>query len=213
MNNAASINTTLAHLHRHRMVAIIRGAQPADVLAMVNALYAGGIRAVEITLNSANAIDVIREVAAAVSSSMLVGAGTVLNAASALAALDAGAQFIIAPSFDIETISVTKARNAVSIPGAYTPTEILKAYEAGADIVKVFPASNPQYIRDIRGPLAHIPLMPTGGVNLSNIRSFMDAGAVAAGVGSALTDTSQPVTSQFLAALTERAAAFVKAIN
>ena len=101
----------------------------------------------------------------------------------------------------------------VSIPGAYTATEILKAYEAGADIVKVFPAPNPQYIKDIRGPLSHIPLMPTGGVNIYNIRAFQEAGAVAFGVGSALVDHRQPVTKEWLLTLTNNAAAFVQAIG
>jgi 2-dehydro-3-deoxyphosphogluconate aldolase/(4S)-4-hydroxy-2-oxoglutarate aldolase len=205
--------TVLKRLTNYKIVAIIRGAQPGHVLDIVNALHAGGICAVEITLNSDNALQVIKEVAAAVKDSMLVGAGTVLNASAALAAIDAGAQFIISPSFDVETISVTKARNIVSIPGAYTPTEILKAHEAGADIVKVFPASGPQYIKDIRGPLSHIPLMPTGGVNISNIQAFQEAGAVAFGIGSSLVDSKQPVNKAYLATLAANAAAFVKAIS
>jgi 2-dehydro-3-deoxyphosphogluconate aldolase / (4S)-4-hydroxy-2-oxoglutarate aldolase len=205
--------TVLNLLFKHKIVAIIRGAQPGHVIDIVQALQAGGVYAVEITLNSTDALRVISKVAAAVKDTMLVGAGTVLNASSALAAIEAGAQFIISPSFDADTISVTKARNIVSIPGAYTATEILKAHEAGADIVKVFPAQGPQYIKDIRGPLSHIPLMPTGGVNISNIGAFRDAGAVAFGVGSALVDSSQPVTSHYLATLASSAAAFVKAIS
>jgi 2-dehydro-3-deoxyphosphogluconate aldolase / (4S)-4-hydroxy-2-oxoglutarate aldolase len=200
-------------LTKHKIVAIIRGALPGDVLGIVHALYAGGIYAVEITLNSAYALQVIRDVADDVKDSMLIGAGTVLNASSALAAIDAGAQFIISPSFDAKTISVTKKRGVVSIPGAFTATEILKAYEAGADIVKVFPASGPQYIKDIRGPLSHIPMMPTGGVNISNIREFRDAGAVAFGIGSSLVDSKQAITKDYLAQLTINAAAFVKAIS
>lgn len=198
---------------QHKIVAIIRGARPGDVMDIVNAIRAGGICAVEITLNSADALSLIKDIAAAMSNTMLVGAGTVLNAGSARAAVDAGAQFIISPSLDIETISVTKKMGIVSIPGAYTATEIVKAYEAGADIVKVFPASSPQYIRDIRGPLSHIPLMPTGGVNLSNIKAFQQAGSVAFGIGSALVDSKQAVTKDYLAQLTTIAAAFVKAIS
>jgi len=198
---------------KHKIVAIIRGAQPGDVLDIVNALNNGGIHAVEITLNSAYALQVIKDVADAVKDTMIVGAGTVLNASSALAAIDAGAQFIISPSFDIETINTTKNRGVVSIPGSYTATEILKAYDAGADIIKVFPASNPQYIKDIRGPLSHIPLMPTGGVNISNIAAFQDAGAVAFGIGSSLVDGKQKVTKEYLSFITIRAAEFVKAIS
>jgi 2-dehydro-3-deoxyphosphogluconate aldolase / (4S)-4-hydroxy-2-oxoglutarate aldolase len=205
--------TVLNLLYKHKIVAIIRGAQPVDVLNIVHALQAGGIYAVEITLNSAYALQVIKDVTDAVKDSMLVGAGTVLNASSASAAIDAGAQFIISPSFDKETISITKAQGVVSIPGAYTATEILQAYEAGADIVKVFPASSPQYISDLRGPLSHIPMMPTGGVNISNIKAFSNAGAVAFGVGSALVDSKETVTEEYLAKLTSRAAEFVRAIG
>lgn len=200
-------------LRQHKIVAIIRGAKPADVMNIADALYRGGIRAVEVTLNSENALDLINKLSGNAGAQMLVGAGTVLNKAAALAAIDAGAQFIISPSLDIDTISITKAKGVVSIPGAYTATEIVKAYDAGADIVKVFPAQSAQYIKDLRGPLSHIPLMPTGGVNLSNIRAFSNAGAVAFGVGSALVDSSKPVNGAYLAALTENALAFVQAIQ
>ncbi len=205
--------TVLSLLTRHTTVAIIRGARPADVIPIVQALQAGGIFAVEITLNSDNALQLIEQLAAAATGHLIVGAGTVLNAGAAQAAMDAGAQFIISPSFDPETIRVTKARGIVSIPGAFTPTEILKAYEAGADIVKVFPASSPQYIKDIRGPLSHIPLMPTGGVNLSNIKAFKDTGAVAFGIGTALVNSSEQVTAAYLAKLTQTAAGFAAAVR
>jgi 2-dehydro-3-deoxyphosphogluconate aldolase / (4S)-4-hydroxy-2-oxoglutarate aldolase len=205
--------TVLSLLQQYKIVAIIRGAKPADVENIVDALYQGGIRAVEVTLNSENALDLISRLSVRVKGQMLVGAGTVLNTAAALAAIDAGAQFIISPSLDIDTISVTKAQGIVSIPGAYTATEIVKAHEAGADIVKVFPAQSAQYIKDLRGPLSHIPLMPTGGVNVSNIRAFRDAGAVAFGVGGALVDSSQSVTAAYLAALVEKARAFVQAVE
>jgi len=202
-----------ALLLQHQIVAILRGARPADTLHIIHALQAGGIVAVEITLNSDNALQLIKEVKAAVKDNMLVGAGTVLNADAALAAIEAGAQFIISPSFDAETIRVTKAKDVVSIPGAYTATEIVAAHQAGADIVKVFPASSPQYIKDLRGPLSHIPLMPTGGVNLDNIKAFRDAGAVAFGIGSALVNSRQAVSADYLIALTKTAAAFVQALT
>jgi len=198
---------------QHKIVAIIRGARPDDVMDIVHALHAGGIRAVEITLNSDNALALIKKLSVAMGNSMLVGAGTVLNAASAIAAIDAGAQFIISPSLDTETISVTKKLGLMSIPGAYTATEIVKAHEAGADIVKVFPASSPQYIKDIRGPLSHIPLMPTGGVTISNIGAFQQAGGVAFGIGSSLVDGKETVTKDYLEKLASTAAAFVKAVD
>lgn len=204
---------TASQLSKQTIVAILRGAAPAVTLDIVRALHAGGIYAVEITLNSDNALGVIKQVSTSMGSTMLVGAGTVLNATEALAAIDNGAQFIISPSFDPATIHVTKAQGAVSIPGAYTATEIVNAYNAGADIVKVFPASNPQYIKDLRAPLAHIPMMPTGGVNVANIHAFRDAGAIAFGIGSALVDSKQPVTDAWLASLTEKARALQHAIS
>ena len=205
--------TVLSLLQQYKIVAIIRGAKPADVINIVDALYQGGIRAVEVTLNSENALGLISKLRGSVKDQMLVGAGTVLNKTAALAAIDAGAQFIISPSLDIDTISVTKAQGIVSIPGAYTATEIVKAHDAGADIVKVFPAQSAQYIKDLRGPLSHIPLIPTGGVNVSNIRAFRDAGAVAFGVGGALVDSSQTVNDAYLAALVQKARAFVEAVE
>jgi len=203
----------LNQLKQHKIVAIIRGANPNDVMDIVYALQAGGIHAVEITLNSENALELIKSVFSKVKEGMLVGAGTVLNTTAAHAAMDAGAQFIISPSLDTDTIRVTKERGIVSIPGAYTATEIVKAHAAGADIVKVFPASSPQYIKDIGGPLSHIPLMPTGGVNVSNIRAFQQAGAVAFGIGSALVSSHEPVNDLYLKKLTASAAAFVQAIS
>jgi 2-dehydro-3-deoxyphosphogluconate aldolase/(4S)-4-hydroxy-2-oxoglutarate aldolase len=144
---------------------------------------------------------------------MLIGAGTVLDAPAAKQAIEAGAEFIVAPSVDIPTIQLTKEMGRVSIPGAFTATEIVLAHKAGADIVKVFPASNPQYIKDLRGPLGHIPMMPTGGVNLQNIRAFHQAGAVAFGIGSALVDAQQMPTPEYLEQLVAKAASFVSALG
>ena len=204
--------TILSQLLQYKIIAIIRGAQPADVLPIVQALYDGGIRAVEITLNSKDAIQAINKVSTHLKDKMLVGAGTVLDAASASAAIEAGAQFIIAPSVDIETIQLTKQKGKLSIPGAFTATEIVTAYKAGADLIKVFPASNPQYIKDLMGPLSHIPMMPTGGVNLHNIADFKKAGAVAFGIGSSLVDTKQAITKTYLEQLTSKAKQFVQAV-
>lgn len=204
--------TVLSQLLEHKIIAIIRGAQPADVLPIVQALYNGGIKAVEITLNSPNAIQVINEIFDQQKDKMLVGAGTVLDAASASEAIDAGAQFIISPSVDIETIQLTKQKGKVSIPGAYTATEIVTAYKAGGDLIKVFPASNPQYIKDLMGPLSHIPMIPTGGINLDNIRDFKKAGGVAFGIGSSLVDTKRAITKTYLDQLTAMAKQFVEAV-
>lgn len=205
---------SLQHIIENKIVAIIRGAQPEDVNKIANALYEGGVKTIEVTLNSPNAIEVIRDLAHNLQEKILVGAGTVLDASSAKACIEAGARFIISPIVDVDTIKTTKELGAVSIPGAYTATEIVLAFSSGADIIKVFPASvGPDYIKDLRGPLSHIPLMPTGGVQLQNIREFKKAGAVAFGIGSALVDSKQAVTDEYLKALSAKARQFIEAVS
>ncbi len=206
--------TTLEQILEHKIVAILRGCDPANIVEISQALYEGGIRLLEITLNSPGALDAIQQVAAQFGDRMVIGAGTVLTVEEVKAAVTAGARFILSPSLDVEVIRFTRDLGAVSVPGAFTATEILTAYRAGANIVKVFPASvGPAYFRDIRGPLPQIQLMPTGGVSMDNIRDFQKAGAVAFGVGSALVPASQGVTVEELAALTARAAGYVEAIK
>ncbi len=203
---------TLNQILENKIVAIIRGAQPDDVIKIAEALYEGGVKALEVTLNSPDALMVIETLSKKMEKELLIGAGTVLNALSAQSALSAGARFIISPNLDRETIQVTKESGAVSIPGAFTATEIVSAYQYGGDIIKVFPASDASYIKAIRGPLPHIPLMPTGGVNLENIQAFQKAGAVAFGIGSALVNTREEVTTEYLQQLTAKAKRFVQAV-
>ncbi len=206
--------TTLEQILEHKIVAILRGCKPANIVEISQALYDGGIRLLEITLNSPGALDAIQQVAAQFGDRMVIGAGTVLTVEEVKAAVTAGARFILSPSLDVEVIRVTRDLGAVSVPGAFTATEILTAYRAGANIVKVFPASvGPAYFRDIRGPLPQIQLMPTGGVSMDNIRDFQKAGAVAFGVGSALVPASQGVTVEELRELMARAAGYVEAIR
>jgi 2-dehydro-3-deoxyphosphogluconate aldolase/(4S)-4-hydroxy-2-oxoglutarate aldolase len=204
----------LAHILEHKVVAIVRGANPPDLLRIAQALHAGGVRMMEITLNSPGALASIEEISRAMEGKLLVGAGTVLDPETARAALLAGAKYIISPTLNKKTIRMAKRYGAVSIPGAYTATEILKAYEYGGDIIKVFPAgaSGASYFKDIAGPLPHIPLMPTGGVSLDNIKSFAEAKAAAFGLGSSLVDTKRTVTEEYLTKLTEKARAFVQAV-
>jgi 2-dehydro-3-deoxyphosphogluconate aldolase/(4S)-4-hydroxy-2-oxoglutarate aldolase len=205
--------TPLSHIIENKLVAIIRGANPSDLMKIAEALHAGGIRTMEITLNSPGALASIEELAAGMAGRMLIGAGTVLDPETARGALLAGAQFIISPTLNKKTIRMTKRYGAVSIPGAFTTTEILKAYEHGGDIIKVFPASvGPKYFKDIAGPVPFIPLMPTGGVSQANIRDFQEAGAVAFGLGSSLVDAKQNVTDEYLQQLTDKARAFVQAV-
>lgn len=206
--------TILSQILKYKIVAIIRGAKPDDVLELAKALSEGGVKLLEVTLNSPDALSSISQLSTHMNTQLLVGAGTVLDADMAKAAMNAGAQFIISPSLDIETIRATKQGGAISIPGAFSATEILAAHKNGGDIIKVFPASiGPGYLKDLRGPFPHIPLMPTGGVNLGNIREFQQAGAVAFGVGSALIDVPQKITDEYLKRLTEKAKQYVEAIT
>jgi 2-dehydro-3-deoxyphosphogluconate aldolase/(4S)-4-hydroxy-2-oxoglutarate aldolase len=197
---------------KSKIIAILRGADPADALKIIQSLGEGGIVLAEITMNSPGALRVIGEATKKHGDKLIIGAGTVLDAATAKDAISAGAKFIISPSVNTEVIETTKKYGAVSIPGAFTATEIVTAWSAGGDIIKVFPAPGVQYIKDIRGPLSHIPLMPTGGVNLENILAFFKAGAVAAGIGSALADTKQKITAEYLQTLKNKAEKFVEII-
>lgn len=205
--------TTLEKLLHHQIVAIVRGARPEDVIPIGYALLKGGVVLMEVTINSPDAIEVISRLSKEMGNNMLIGAGTVLDAATAKLAVEGGAKFIISPIVNIDTIKMTRDLGAVSIPGAFTPTEIHTAFINGGQIIKVFPASaGPGYIKDIRGPLPHIPLMPTGGVQLENIHAFKRAGAVAFGIATALVDTSVPATTAYLDALTANAKKYVAAI-
>lgn len=206
--------TTLPAILDKKIVAIIRGADPKHVLDIAQALYNGGVTIIEVTMNSKEPLRSIAAINETMGNKILVGAGSVLDRHMAKAAIEAGSKFIISPSLDIETIKTTKNLGAVSIPGAFTPTEIVTAFSNGADIVKVFPASiGVQYFADLRGPLPHIPLMPTGGISLDNIQAFQKAGAVAFGIGSALVNTKQEVTDEYLLLLTKLAEKFVSAIS
>jgi 2-dehydro-3-deoxyphosphogluconate aldolase/(4S)-4-hydroxy-2-oxoglutarate aldolase len=203
----------LSRILQNKIVAILRAVEPKNVMPVVQALYEGGVRNIEITLNSENAFELINELSVTMKDKMLIGAGTVLDVPSAEIAIAHGAQFIISPSVNVDVIKFVKKKKLVSIPGAFTATEIVTAHNEGADIIKVFPAISPQYIKDLRGPLSHIPLMPTGGINIDNISAFQKAGAVAFGIGSALVDSSQQITEQALKELSKKANEFIKAVN
>ena len=200
----------LPQILEHKIVAIIRGADPNDVLRIAEALHDGGIKILEVTFNSPDAMGVIKLLSSKMGNDLLIGMGTVLDAETARQAINNGAKFIISPSFNSETIQATKELGAVSIPGAFTPTEIVNAFNSGGEIIKVFPASsNVNYIKEIRAPLPFIPLMPTGGITLDNIKDFQKAGAVAFGIGTALVNTREKVTDEYLEKLTVIANEFV----
>ena len=182
--------TTARRLEQLGVVAVIRLKDPDKVRAVVDALAAGGVRALEVTMTVPRAVDIIRELTPTMPDGFLLGAGTVTDARTAHAVIDAGASYIVSPVFRVEVIAASHERDVPAIPGCFTPTEILAAHEAGADIIKVFPATalGPQYIKDVRAPLPQVKLMPTGGVTLDNAGDWIRAGAVAVGVGSALVD-------------------------
>lgn len=179
-----------AHIESLGVVAVIRMKDPAKLRAAVDAMAAGGVRALEVTMTVPRAVEMIRELAPTLPAGFLLGAGTVTDAATARAVIDAGASFVVGPVFRPAVIAACHERDVPAMPGCFTPTEILAAHECGADIVKVFPATalGPQFIKDVRAPLPQVKLMPTGGVTLDNAGEWIRAGAVAVGVGSALLD-------------------------
>jgi 2-dehydro-3-deoxyphosphogluconate aldolase/(4S)-4-hydroxy-2-oxoglutarate aldolase len=209
-----SSQSPLEHILKNKIVAIVRGVQPQDVIKIAYALVAGGVSTMEVTMNSFNALSVIKELSKEMGEKMLIGAGTVLDEKMLKEAIDAGAQFIISPMVDKKLIKATKKMGVVSIPGAFTPTEIFKAHSFGGDIIKVFPASsNVNYIKEVRAPLPQIPLMPTGGVSLQNIKEFRKAGAVAFGIGGSLVNAKMEVTEDYLHQVTETAQQFMQLVK
>ncbi len=179
-------------IERQGVVAVIRMQDPGRLRAVIDALAAGGVRALEVTMTVPRAIEMIREIAPTLPAGFMFGAGTVLDAETAHRVIEAGAQFVVSPVFRREVIEACHAHDRPVMPGCLTPTEILDAWDAGADIVKVFPATTfgPGYLKDVRAPLPHVKLMPTGGVTLDNAGDWIRAGAVAVGVGSALLDNA-----------------------
>lgn len=204
--------STLQQLIHHKIVAILRGVPAKDVLPVASALYEGGIRALEVTLNSHQALQQIETLQQALGHKLLVGAGTVLDLEGAKAARDAGARFLISPTVDAKVISFAKEYDLVSIPGAYTATEVLLAHNSGGDIIKIFPAPNPAYIKNLLGPLDHIKMMAVGGINAENIHQYQQAGAVTFGIASSLVKPAAVVDENYLQQLTVTAQSLVQAI-
>ena len=183
---------TVRQIEQLGVVAVIRLRDPGKLRAVVDAIVAGGVRALEVTMTVPGAVELIRGLAPTLPEGFLLGAGTVIDAETARAVIDAGAQFVISPVFKREVIVACHERGVPVAPGCFTPTEILEAYEAGADIVKLFPATTlgPQYIKDVRAPLPQVKLMPTGGVSPENAGDWIRAGAVAVAAGSSLLDAA-----------------------
>ena len=181
------------------VVAVIRLKDPAKLRAIVDAMAEGGVRALEVTMTVLGAVDLIRTLAASLPDGFLLGAGTVIDPATARAVIDAGARFVVGPVFRPDVIEACHERDVPAMPGCFSPTEILAAHECGADIIKVFPATmlGPQYLKDVRAPLPQVKLMPTGGVTLDNAGEWIRAGAVAVGLGSSLLDAKAIESNRF----------------
>ncbi|MGH9162871.1 MAG: bifunctional 4-hydroxy-2-oxoglutarate aldolase/2-dehydro-3-deoxy-phosphogluconate aldolase [Vicinamibacteraceae bacterium] len=177
-------------LEESGVVAIIRLQDAGRVRAVFDALAEGGVRALEVTMTVPGAVRLIEEMAASLPRGLLLGAGTVLDPETARQVILAGARFVVAPTLHHGVIELCHRYDAAVLPGCFSPTEILSAWQAGADMVKVFPATalGPRFIRDLRGPLPQIKVVPTGGVSLDNVGEWIKAGASAVGVGSAMLD-------------------------
>ena len=188
------------------VIAIMRAKSSGQLLAAADAIKAGGVQAIEVTMTTPGALDVIRQATERYGADVLFGVGSVLDPESARAAILAGAQFVVSPTLNLKTIELCHRYAIPVVPGAYTPTEILTAWEAGADMVKVFPASvgGPAYFKAVKAPLPQVKLVPVGGVDLDTTADFIRAGADAVGVGSALVSQKLLDAGDF-AALTERA--------
>lgn len=180
----------LKRLKDSGIVAVIRKPAYNKVIQITDALVSGGVGALEITVDTERAYEIIAQLKERYEGKALVGAGTVLDEKTAKEAIEAGADFIFSPILDEATIRLTNHYGRISIPGVMTPTEIVKGYQYGADLLKIFPGSSlgATYIKELSAPLGHIPMMPTGGITLDNVGSFIRAGAVAVGIGSSLTD-------------------------
>jgi 2-dehydro-3-deoxyphosphogluconate aldolase / (4S)-4-hydroxy-2-oxoglutarate aldolase len=196
------------------VVAVIRLADGAGLRAVADALAAGGVRALEVTMTVPRAAALIEELATALPPEFIVGAGTVLDAVTAREVIAAGAQFIVSPVFRRSVLETAHQHGIAALPGCFTPTEILDAWEAGADIVKVFPATalGPGFFSDLRGPLPHVRLMPTGGVTRENAGDWIRAGAAVVGVGTALVDREAVARGRF-DVITANARHFIDAVQ
>jgi 2-dehydro-3-deoxyphosphogluconate aldolase / (4S)-4-hydroxy-2-oxoglutarate aldolase len=208
-------NTTAETIERVGLIPVLRARNAAQALAVVEAMIAGGVTVVEVTMTVPGAIDVLGELKANYGSKLLLGSGTVTTASEAEATISAGAEFVVSPSLHPDVIHATKSAGKLSIPGALTPTEVITAWRAGADYVKIFPCSamgGASYLKSLLAPFPFLKLIPTGGVTLETAGSFINAGARALGVGSDLVnlaaiDAGRPET------ITDAARAYLKVLS
>jgi 2-dehydro-3-deoxyphosphogluconate aldolase/(4S)-4-hydroxy-2-oxoglutarate aldolase len=197
------------------VISVVRAASAQEARMAADAVCEGGIPIVEITMTVPGAVDVIRELTKSGASDVLVGAGTVLNAEAARRCLDAGAQFLVSPGLNLPMVELARKEEKVVMAGALTPTEIMAAWETGADFVKIFPCGQvggAKYIKALKGPFPQIPFVPTGGVNLNTAGELIEAGAAALGVGGELVEADALKTNK-PEVIVENARKFVAAVN
>jgi 2-dehydro-3-deoxyphosphogluconate aldolase/(4S)-4-hydroxy-2-oxoglutarate aldolase len=202
-------------IHSQGLIPVIRLATSRDAIRAADAILKGGASILEVTMNVPGALGVIRDLRGDLEDEIVVGAGTVLDPQTARAAILEGARFVVSPVMLPEVITMCRRYGVVVIPGAMTPTEVLGAFEAGADMVKVFPAGalgGPSYIRALKAPMPQVPLVPTGGVNLKNAGDYIMAGASALGVGESLVDPAAVKDGRW-EIIKERTAAFIRVIE
>jgi 2-dehydro-3-deoxyphosphogluconate aldolase/(4S)-4-hydroxy-2-oxoglutarate aldolase len=196
------------------IIAIMRAHNSDHLVAAAEAIYQGGVRAIEVTMNTPGALNVIAEATKKFGDQVLFGAGTVLDPETAHAAILAGAEFIVAPTLNLDVIALRHRYNIPVIPGCYTPTEMLTAWQAGADMIKLFPADvgGPNLVKAILAPLPQLQIVPVGGVDVNNAAEFIRCGAVALGVGNSLVNPKL-IEAKDWHELTRRASAFIEAVN
>ena len=204
----------LREIESSGVVAVIRMQKADQLRAVIDALLEGGVRALELTMTVPGAIGLIEELAKDLPGEFQLGAGTVLDPETARQVILAGAKYIVAPTLNLDVITMCHRYDVAIMPGCFTPTEILTAWQAGADLIKVFPATalGPAYFKDVRAPLPQVRLMPTGGVTMENAGEWIKAGAVAIGVGSALVDTKAIAAGNF-AQITKNAKSLIESVR
>jgi 2-dehydro-3-deoxyphosphogluconate aldolase/(4S)-4-hydroxy-2-oxoglutarate aldolase len=206
--------TTAQIIERIGLIPVLRCSTTAQAHAVVKAMIAGGVTVVEVTMTVPGAVNLLKELKKEYGSKLLLGSGTVTTADQAEATIDAGAEFVVSPSFHPQVVAKTRALGKLSIPGALTPTEVITAWNAGADYVKIFPCSamgGASYLKSLLAPFPHLKLIPTGGVTLQTAESFLKAGARALGVGSDLVNLAA-VDAKTPETITETARAYLKAV-
>jgi 2-dehydro-3-deoxyphosphogluconate aldolase/(4S)-4-hydroxy-2-oxoglutarate aldolase len=214
MSAPAGRSATVSAIEASGVVAVVRLTDAGAFREVAAALIEGGVRAIEVTMTVPRALALIESLAESAPSDLIVGAGTVLDAETARQVILAGARFVVSPVLRLAVIELAHRYDIAVMPGCFTPTEILTAWEAGADVVKVFPATalGSGYFKDVRGPLPHVRLMPTGGVTRENAGEWIAAGAVALGVGTALVD-AKAVSARRFDLVSANARYFIEAVR